>query len=174
VPVDRKLIYIEPSPEHPEDEPALDEKPDFLKNVKAALTDLPTYETIREDLQRVLERNRLISRVNRLTANIENDIAQYEKVPREKGARPQLKEGEWNNLGMAEMIEHYGIYYLPYRRLRIFDVTDQMTGLVAHIANFDINSDQFTALRSLITAWRGRTYSDFGGNGKPTINTPQQ
>jgi patatin-related protein len=173
VPVDRKLLYVEPSPEHPEDEPERDDKPDFLRNVKAALTDLPTYETIREDLQRVLERNRLVARVSRITSNIERDIARYDASgSRQRAtARPQLQAGAWKQLYLSEMIDDFGIYYLPYRRLRISDTTDQMTQLVAHIANFDAESDQFTALRCLISAWRDRTYADYRAeDGKPTIN----
>ena len=72
--VDRKLIYIEPSPEHPEDEAPRTEKYQALENVKAALVDLPTYETIREDLERVMERNELIKRVTRITSAIERDL----------------------------------------------------------------------------------------------------
>lgn len=172
VPVDRKLIYIEPSPEHAEDDPERNEKPDFLKNVKAALTDLPTYETIREDLQRVLDRNRLISRVNRLTVNIEKDIARYDagSGSGDAPARPKVNEGEWDDLDLAQMIKKYGVYYLPYRRLRIADVTDGITDLVAYIGNFDAESDQFTALRCLITAWRERTYTDYHTDGKQTVN----
>ena len=71
LPVDRKLIYIEPSPEHPEDSPVNPTKPDALANVKAALLDLPAYETIREDLQRRIERNNLINRINRITAAVD-------------------------------------------------------------------------------------------------------
>ncbi len=80
VPVDRKLIYIEPSPEHPEREVQPDEPPDAIQNVLAALS-LPRYETIREDIQVVLDRNRLIERVNRLTRLIEQDIEDFEVTP---------------------------------------------------------------------------------------------
>ena len=74
LPVDRKLIYIEPSPEHPEDSPINPTKPDALANVKAALLDLPAYETIREDLQRLIQRNNLINRINRITAAVDQDL----------------------------------------------------------------------------------------------------
>ncbi|HKE59699.1 MAG TPA: patatin-like protein, partial [Pyrinomonadaceae bacterium] len=56
VPVDRKLIYIEPSPEHPEDDVDKKQKPDAIENVMKALLSLPRYETIREDIQRVKDR----------------------------------------------------------------------------------------------------------------------
>ena len=62
-PVDRKLVYVEPAPEHPERDPRRDGKPDALENVFAALLELPRYETIREDLESVEELNRLVDRV---------------------------------------------------------------------------------------------------------------
>ena len=80
--VDRKLIYIEPSPEHPEDEPPRTDKYQALENVKAAIMDLPSYETIREDLQRVIDRNELIKRVQRITEAVEQDLDQTTKWKR--------------------------------------------------------------------------------------------
>ncbi|HEY2938838.1 MAG TPA: patatin-like protein, partial [Gaiellaceae bacterium] len=61
VPVDRKLIYIEPDPGHPEAEYVSRDPPDALHNLQAVFT-LPRAETIREDLDALLERNRLIRR----------------------------------------------------------------------------------------------------------------
>lgn len=155
VPVDRKLIYIEPSPEHPEDERARNNKPDALQNVKAALFDLPTYETIREDLERVIQRNRLINRVNRITAAIEKDLDQSGLQ------RPSLLSREWKTFDLADMVNRFGIYYLPYRRLRIAAASDELAKLVARIAGLDENSAHFFAIRVLIRAWRELNYSDY-------------
>ena len=44
-----------------------------LENSMAALLKLPRYETIREDLERVIEGNRLIERINRILRNLERD-----------------------------------------------------------------------------------------------------
>lgn len=162
VPVDRKLIYIEPSPEHPEDTVLQNTNPDALSNVKLALLDLPAYETIREDLQIVLQRNRLINRVNRIIEDIERDVELSEQsdVPDDqKNYRaPDLKRGAWREMDMAEMTARYGPYFIPYRRLRIAAVTDDLTNLVARIKNFDENSDHFMAIRYLIHAWRVSNY----------------
>ena len=167
VPVDRKLIYIEPSPEHPEEEPSRKEKYQALENVKAALLDLPGYETIREDLERLIARNELLKRVNRIIRNIEGDLdrANYEK--------PQLEEGEWVTLDLAEMTKRYGIYYIPYRRLRISSTTDELARLVARCKNLDENSAQFRAVRYLIGAWRDVTYPDYKSEG-PAISETQK
>jgi patatin-related protein len=155
VAVDRKLIYIEPSPEHPEDEPARTEKYQALENVKAALLDLPSYETIREDLQRVMDRNELIKRVNRITYAIERDM------DHSSWERPPLAPGEWERLDLAGMTRKFGMYYLPYYRLRISSTTDELAKLVGRSLNLKLESSQFTAVRHLIHAWREQRYPDY-------------
>ncbi len=47
---------------------------DFIENAAAALTELPRYETIREDIQAVLDRNKLLDTVSRLTACLDADV----------------------------------------------------------------------------------------------------
>jgi patatin-related protein len=155
VAVDRKLIYIEPSPEHPEDEPPRTERYQALENVKAALLDLPAYETIREDLERVMDRNELIKRVSRITYAIERDLDQS------AWSRPSLEPGEWERLDLAGMVRKFGIYYIPYRRLRISSTTDELAKLVARSLNLNLESSQFTAVRHLIHAWREQRYPDY-------------
>lgn len=192
VPVDRKLIYIEPSPDHPEDNPASLEKINALQNVKAAILDLPTYETIREDLQRVLERNQLIERVNRIVSGIERDVNNYiphavdlflrEKKERaanalvsdpgaetEEHRAPDLPPN-WADMDLAEMVDENSRYFLPYRRLRISAVTDEIAKLVARLANFDEKSDQFLAVRCLVRLWREENYVDYRTDGPVTVN----
>jgi patatin-related protein len=158
VPVDRKLVYIEPSPEHPEDETDEPTRIDALQNVKAALLELPTYETIREDLEKVIQRNSLIGRVNRITAAIERDLDET------RVHRPVLKGGEWQTFDLADMVNRFGIYYLPYRRLRISAATDELAKIVARIAGLDENSADFYAIRVLIRAWREINYRDYHKN----------
>ena len=164
LPVDRKLIYIEPSPEHPEDSPINPTKPDALANVKAALLDLPAYETIREDLQRLIQRNNLINRINRITGAVDQDLDRSGVI------RPKLKSGEWQTLDLAGMVEKFGVYYLPYRRLRIAAVTDYLAFLIARIRDLEEDSSAFFAVRVLIRAWREEAYPDYH-RPKPTVQT---
>ena len=58
-PVERKLIYIEPDPEHPELMKASNKAPNPIENALLSQS-LASYEAIREDLERVLERNQLV------------------------------------------------------------------------------------------------------------------
>ena len=183
VPVDRKLVYIEPSPEHPEDDIELQRKPDAIENVKAAVLDLPGYETIREDLQVILQRNQLINRVNRIINGIERDqqnyLRKYGLRPGvggvgEAGAKPDQTEpqsgAQWSELDLADMVNRKGPYYLPYRHLRIASLTDEIARLVARLASFDVDSDEFLAIRCLVRVWREENYGDYVGEKPHTVN----
>ena len=180
VPVDRKLIYIEPSPEHPEDDVEQDRKPDAVENVMSALLTLPRYETIREDLVRVQDRNRLIDRINSITSGVDRDAdivqLQADQLPgneyemwKELGAMAPLPaDCKWAKefgsdedvagLDLADMIKRKGRAYAAYHRLRISAVTDQLAKLVTRVAGFDEESDYFIIIRSMVRAWRVNTY----------------
>jgi patatin-related protein len=173
IPVDRKLIYVEPSPEHPEDDPVRERKPDAIANIKAALLDLPRYETIREDLLDLLQRNRLIERVNRISDLIEQDIEAHRlRAGTRREARAKPEHDAWNQMDLAEMVDEYSVYYLPYRRLRIASVTDAIASLIARLTNIDEESDLATALRFLVRAWRERAYADYtpAGETRQSVN----
>jgi patatin-related protein len=178
VPVDRKLIYIEPSPEHPEDDVEREQKPDAVENVMSAVLTLPRYETIREDLERVKERNRLIDRVNSIIAGVDRDadaVTSKMQIPANEYeswkalgalALPSgtawgeefLPDKELGDLDLADMIKRKGRAYAAYHRLRISAVTDQLAKLIARVAGFDENSDYFIVIRSMVRAWRVKTY----------------
>lgn len=162
--ITRKLIYIEPSPEHPEEEPDLDRKPDAIENVSAALLSLPRYETIREDLQRVREHNRLVERVNSILKSVDTD--------KKEGTARKTKsftDDEWSKLDLAQVVTEKGIGYVAYHRLDIHSVSDDLAKLVTRVAGFDEESDFFMIIRSLVGEWRAKSYREHG-EGKPSLN----
>src|SRR5262249_55304661 len=153
------------------------QKYEALENVKAALLDLPTYETIREDLQRVMDRNEIIKRVNRITNAIERDLDEASLREPEDGAkrwRPVLEPGEWSTLDLAGLLTRFGVYYLPYRRLRISSTTDELAKLVARMLDLNPDSAKFTAVRHLIHAWREETYPDYHRDDQNLAPTASQ
>ena len=87
VPVDRKLLFIEPDPVDPRvaEQARLArenngagksaQRPDAVENSLAALVGIPRYETIREDLQRLLARNQLVRRVRTIIDGYEDDLS---------------------------------------------------------------------------------------------------
>ncbi|NTU98084.1 MAG: patatin-like protein, partial [Chlorobiaceae bacterium] len=190
-PIERKLLYIEPVPEHPEKETEREEKPDALVNSLDALLKLPRYETIREDIEKIIERNRLNLRIERILADMEQDRSdacwkpQYEEFYREwaesgrKGeeplwAKPQLDDREWGSLDLIDMTRRNGPGYIAYHRLEISAVTDDFGRLLARVGGFEENSDYFLVFRDLARAWRKMTYIEKRTGeekaGKETLN----
>jgi patatin-related protein len=146
VPVDRKLIYVEPSPAHPEEEASETGKPNAIQNSIDALVTIPGYQTIRGDLTRVLDRNRLSGRINKALAQAEVRIQQSPGLC----PAPQDVPGE---IGFLTDPCFHGYY-----QLRATDVTDYLALSVARIMSIDEGSAHFVALRSLVRAWREAEY----------------
>lgn len=200
VPVQRKLIYIEPSPEHPEDEPERAGRPNVAQNVVAALFTLPRYETIREDLQRVQERNRLITRIQRILSQVDADLKtalgrgvadededklkdfgvdylSIYRASRDQQAKEETKplnDDDWMKLDLADMVRRKGRAYVAYHRLEIGVVTDNLAAMVAGALNIEKDSDHYQSIRALIRAWRDDCYTEYrkkdSQKSKPTFN----
>ena len=161
----RKLLYIEPDPEwldvtH-DSRRGLD--PDAVSTALDALFTIPMYETIREDLNTVLARNRRIERVEGLVhqaeAAIEADAAQrgnpFAKVRLDdRGQVPA-----WQSLTEDAMVTYFGRAVLPYRQLRVYDVTDRLAEQLAAAWGQETGGDRFQALRGLVRQWREAGFS---------------
>ncbi|HQR19552.1 MAG TPA: patatin-like protein [Burkholderiaceae bacterium] len=149
-PVERKLVYIEPSPEVVADFER--PPPNAVENVFLALS-LARYETIREDLERVLARNRLVERTRRLLAYVDDDLA-----PTFKAGSP-TETVEFIKGGLSHFLKTFGASYGGYHRLKVGALTDQLAGWAATAAEFDPTSDADQAVRVLVAAWRGEHFS---------------
>ena len=182
VPVERKLIYIEPSPQHPEDDDRAaraagreTEPPNPVSNALAALTEIPRHETIREDLESVLARNRLIERVDRIVSQGERDLELGGDTDPyvQAVAHRADKRKSWNDMTLADLREFYGDAFMPYRRLRVYMVTDKLADRLAQLWGVDPDSDRLYALRALVRVWREINYSDDDARsaGTPTLNS---
>ena len=170
--VDRKLVYIDPDPEEVgEGGSAERTRPNAIESTAAVFT-LARYETIREDLERILERNRLIARVEAIASD-----TQVEKDIRNANYPESLPTGEsFTQEDLALMINSEGVAYGAYHRLKIAVLTDGLAGIITRTAGFDQDSDEFYAIRHLARAWRERHYDAYlpangGGPNKETQNT---
>jgi patatin-related protein len=160
LPMERKLIYVEPAPSHPETErQVFDTKPDAIENALAAIFSIPTDQTIREDLGAVLTRNRRIERVEQMVRQVDADLDARDAEP---FARIVLDEDGkvpiWRSRGMNDMITYYGAAFLPYWRLRIVTVTDDIAERLADWWGVDRDSDRLYALRAMVRVWREDMY----------------
>ncbi|MEP6924628.1 MAG: patatin-like protein [Pyrinomonadaceae bacterium] len=155
--VERKLLYIDPSPEEFKPEKHNAGKPNALQNLLAQASGLPRYETIREDLQRILERNRLINRVNRLTAKAIEDF----EIIGSKVKPPTNETGNWDDKCIDQLVELKGEGSILYYRLRVSALIDNVARLVTQYLKIEADSDYFTALRALVNVWREENFRDY-------------
>lgn len=171
VPLERKLLYVEPAPANldPDERPDPQHPPDALSNSIAALLRIPQYETIREDLQAVLQRNRRIERVERIVRQGETDIElhadPFMEVLQREGRIPR-----WPLLKLSDMARFYGLAFLPYQRLRVAAVTDALAGRLGERWGIDVDSDNRYALRALVRVWRELQFNDEAEDGRESIN----
>lgn len=198
IPVSRKLVYLDPTLDslRPEDvglgttdEGEESPGPDILpqgrkrgirrtviENAWQSLSTLPRYEPIREDLQRVLERNRLIERVNTIVEGMETsdffESRTAKKEFRDSAVRQNwYEEQDWDRMTMSEMVEARGLAWAGYQHLRVTEVTDYLALLITRAAGFDEDSDEFRAVRELVRSWREMNYDPDGTGYRPDSST---
>jgi len=173
--VERKLLYIEPSPESFSKKDKSDQPPDVLENAAASLSAIPSYETIREDLERLLERNKLIERVSRLITGAENDVFEFLTIFGNKDANPPSTGESWEAKGLEDIVLWKGRTVLPYYRLRVAQLTDDLAKLVARMIGVSEESEYFQTIRTLVRIWRDDQYGNYkgekkaDGTDKPTV-----
>jgi predicted acylesterase/phospholipase RssA len=129
LPTVRKLVYIEPSPDLPSGNDT---------GWLAALR-LRGDQTIREDLQRVLERNRLIERVKEISSHLDADI--------EGWSNSRVRGEEYARRTLVDEIHDRGPGYAGYHRLKVRAVTDELAAMMG-------------AVPAGVHVWRQAKYSE--------------
>jgi patatin-related protein len=154
--VRRKLIYIEPTPESLLPGPASSQsKPDAIKHSVAALVELPRYETIREDIEAILNRNHILARIDELTRQVDRDVDTFRKklIKRVEGEK-------FENIALKQLIQDYGIAYGSYHRLKVAEVTSDLAALVGELLDYPMESDEHLGIRMLVESWRKTFYAE--------------
>jgi len=148
VPVDRRLIYVEPDPRLPpiDVNPGTPQppagRPNALDNSYAAKAVLPRAETIREDIERILERNRELARITRLT-EVADDVLNLDW-----NADSLV---EWRDLSLAS--GPLRSQYRAYRRLKVSSVLDDLADVVGRLLRLSEGAQEAPAIRYVIEAW---------------------
>jgi len=169
LPVDRKLLYIEPSPERLEVDNLKRERPDAFANVFSALLTLPRYETIREDLQLISEHNRVVRRLQgttELAMKVISENASRQKFWHQSSQRKQA----WEKKNLRQMIAQYGEAYGVYHQLRVSQVTDHLAGLITQKMGSEEESALWKTTRTTLKAWREENYAPNPDNGQAPEN----
>lgn len=160
VSTNRLLIYIEPNPEKVPS--GQNDSPNAIENTSAALS-LARYETIREDLERILKHNRMIDRVDRILAGTEEDVARHEK-------KREWDVSKWLESDLDSMIDQKGISYGSYLRLRVELLTNDLSRLVIANSDWDPLSDESRAIGVLVRRWRDSEFSYYEDKGSDQVS----
>jgi patatin-related protein len=166
VPVNRKLVYVEPDPGFYQAEPAVTERIDPITSVLKAAS-LPRAETIREDLDRVRAHNLAAKRVMDITHTVEDALRL--NTPRSASGDAHTEEHtvRWLDERGAEARAR-GLSYIVYHRLKVQQSVEKLALLIARAARFDDESDHSVAVRILVQVWVSRHYADpFGDSPVP-------
>ena len=186
IPSQRKLIYIEPAPEHPELRNSEQRKkdltaPNALDNSLAALVTLPGYQPIRDDLLRINERNRTIRKVTELIDGVSRQLwspdpfMDSSKDPSKPDSTrvplPSLQLDPKKTL--AEVLSRRGPAYVSYALLRVYDTTDSLANLIGKALNYERESSYFFAIRCIVRAWREMFYERAEPNLESRLTIPE-
>jgi patatin-related protein len=164
LPYERKLVYIEPSPETAEEQGSDASKPDAIENVFDAAFALPRYQTIREDLRHVVERNRTVTRIQDVIEQLEQTVEQSDLLLNFKRETADQFAGK----KLTQLGDSRGSLYAGYHRLKIKTVIDGLTSIVAAALDLDESSDELHALYFVIRAWVKARYHQESSNPKKT------
>ena len=171
VPVDRKLLYLEPVPRH--NAPDSREKPDALTTALLALTSVPGYESIRADLERVIERNRSILRLRDVHRMVEQDLR--DATPADLAL---LSSEGFESLSVPELLRRHGPAYGPYHRLKTATLSDEFSVVVSRALGFGDFDVERAAVGYLVRAWVRERYPELqppatASNAAPSRNQSQ-
>lgn len=172
LPVVRYLAYVEPSPSTtppsvpneqernakppPWNPPT--ERPDILENSLAAAYGLPRSEAIRDDIERVLARNREVGRARQIARLVDKAAQSHPELMWK--LRPIE---EWLALTYNDLTQDFGLGYAAYHRLKLARVFDDLASYVAAAYEFVGAGDEQAALRLLVEAWFEETYGEENG-----------
>src|SRR5258708_6049580 len=144
-PAARTLCLVEPDPA------ALDEaslrklqttKPNAVENALSALVSLPGYETIREDIERVLARNGQVDMIQALTGEMETYLAEH----------PVRRDRD-------DVAKRHGVAYVAYHRIKVESVEKWFSELVCSAASLgEAKIEQI--VRELVKSWVNDAYKN--------------
>lgn len=164
LPVDRKLIYIEPGPENlelrakPESSESNQARPSPLENSLDALVVLPRYETIRQDIESVIEWNASISRLRRVLDHIDEEI------------KARIRKD--SSFGFDKIKDT--LCFDSYWRLRLSGTADQLGDRLAFAMNVEPATAEGQALRCIVGSWRERKFGLVKNHHEPRFEALQQ
>ena len=158
VPVDRKLLFVEPDPGHPERIKDAAGRPDALEDFLKQAVFLPRQETVRDDLQAVFDRNRLIERIDAILQDLDEEASRDgAPTPLDLALAPSTSATVAASYVSADIPER-GRAYGGYHAVRIAATTEDLAAFITRVVGLPEEPGYVDAIRYLVSAWRRASY----------------
>ena len=150
----RKLVFVDPFPEHLDQCPPRKEFT-FVENSMLAASTLPRYETIRQDIARINEANRRALRAAEIEkALFRLDPTGVQLVPE------QMKLGQnYGELYMDELLTRCGPLFVAEQQMKVATVSNWLALVVTRQLGFNEAGDYYRVIRLIVRAWRNATFA---------------
>lgn len=161
-PVSRKLVFVDPFPEHLESRTVRNDF-SFIDNSLLALTELPRYETIRDDLARINNANRLAIRLGDIEKGLFSlDPSGMDLVP------PQFRLGyeRYVHSSMTDLLNQVGPLFVVEQMLKVSSVSDWLALVVTRQMGFNEKGDYYRIIRLIVRAWREANFTSAAEGGE--------
>jgi patatin-related protein len=161
--VDRRVVYIDPSPTRP-GSPAYHRVPTFFPTLKGALSDIPLSEPVTDELKWISGFN---ERARRLRAIIESARPRISRLVAEliaDGPNEAINESSiraWREQADIKAARESGFAYEAYARLKLAAAQSFVTKLIIEVRGVHPASPFARAIAEVIEAWAiqsGATY----------------
>jgi patatin-related protein len=175
VEVDRRLLYVQPDPRSPKDEPGQKDPPGWVPTVWGGMASIPSREPILDDLLQVMRLNERVDTIRQIIESSFGDVRERIEalLPKRSSLEALLtKEDTARLLAVrAKATEQanvdVGHGYATYVRMKIRSVVDDFAGLVNNLCNYPEESDHAFFVRAVVSAW-AQEAGVFEKEGAPT------
>jgi patatin-related protein len=160
--VDRRFVYIQPSPGHgrfrltspgPRDASGHTRLPGFFRTIFGALSDLPREQPIRDNLDAIAERSRRIRHMRDIVDALRPDIEAVVEATVGRTlflVRPTPRRlAQWRARMQSKAARAAGFAYPAYAQLKLSGIVDNLGELLAQLGGDPSPAGRESLLRSL-------------------------
>ncbi len=155
--VDRRLLYLEPSPGTPEP-PSRHPAPGTVSALLGAVSGIPRAEPILDDLLEVASLNERVQRIGDIVETSFERIRELveQTIGDELDAAPDPQSprlGEWAQELNRAAVDKAGFSHATYIRLKISGVVDRYARAVCNACEFPPDSNHAMLVRTVLRCW---------------------
>jgi patatin-related protein len=156
--VDRRVIYVDPLPDNPDQISALsdeEETPGFFKNILGSLTTIPRNEPIYDDLRTIENHNTAAKHMDFVALSAQEEVQRLidNKVKFNTSKKINIESlSTWREKVHQLAKKHAGFSFANYRQTKSIRIIERLSKLVAKLILTD-EVDDYIATFEHLTIW---------------------